>query len=374
MYILSFSQAFLAAHTESSTESMPFTLAQINPYMTQPIQVKLEPEAEKTHIVSWQLANQIQGSRKSLPGLKGLRIQKQYDETGATKPVRIDRFDRVAPGRVLLLTANFKRGLSDIILLQPILRAQAAKLKKMGWEGKLSISSSNEFRRLFHGQGFIDQFLPELPYLEDVRKYDYYMEYGISLDRMKALLSISNWDEIDLEIRLQLPKQAKDKWKEHFRSKSKKVFLHWDSFDKQRRLPVDWFKSIMTKFREVEFYCSVYNNPTHGEIFPGGPVNLWPYEQDKDDLFVILKHMDAVVTTNTGIAHVAAGLGRPTIVIFSGRLYGWDDFWPAHHQRLYPTMHPVGLAENLTLSPEEIQEKVIHKLKMQLEMFEPAAL
>lgn len=331
--------------------------------MTQPIEIKMDSDSDSMPVLSWQLAMQIQQCRKDHSELKGIRFQTVDEKEGSNgRPVRLERFDKIKPGKLLLLTANLKRGLGDMILLQPIFRAQAECLHGLGWAGKLGLSSSSGFRDLFYGQDFVDEFLTELPYMSDICKYDYFMEYGTSLDRMKSLIGIVNWDEIDLKIDIKLPRICDRIAKQRFTSDHPKVFLHWESFDKQRTLPFDWFQNLLQEFAEVEFYCSLFGNELSGELFPGGPKNLWRNENSLRDLFITLKSMDAVVTTNTGIAHAAAALGTPTIVIFSGRLYGWGDYWPKHYKRLYPTMQTIGLEENLTLTSKEIQTQMIDKL------------
>ena len=363
MYVLNFNPSFPALQSLLANTSS-FSLQALCPYMTQPIEMKVQTEREAKPVICWQLAMQIQECRKDQPALKAFRFETLEEKNGyCGGPARIESFDKTPPGKLLLMTANLKRGLGDMMLLQPILRAQAAKLRSLGWEDKISISSSTGFRDLFDGQNFIDSFVSERPRFGDVCKCDYFMEYGISLDRMKARIGIVEWDEIDLKVDLRLPESALELGKKRFPGDRPKIFLHWEAFDDQRTLPFDWFKSILNDFPDVEFYCTLYGNNEGGELFPDGPTNLWPTEKSITDLFITLKSMDAVVTTNTGIAHVAAALGTPTIVIFSGRLYGWGDYWPKQHKNLYPAMQTIGLDENLTLTPAGIQKQMVDKLK-----------
>ena len=364
MYILKLNSSFLAQQGSSQQSmSASFNMSHLSPYMTQNVEMKLHPEPLEVPVVNWQLSKQIQERRKEFPELKAFRMNKyNEDEEEEKRPHKLKNFSNKEPGSVLLLMANMKRGLGDMILLQPVYRAQARRLKKMGWSGQLGISSSNEFQHLFYGQDFLGDFLPEMPSLKSVMNYDYVLEYGMSLERMKSLLDIGSWDEIDLRVQLKVPSVIGGKWQNHFQGSSKRIFLHWGSFDPQRQLPANWFNNIVDNFPDAKFYCSLFNNNTQGAIFPGGPENLWAYENNLLDLFQIIDQMDAVVTTNTGIAHLSAALGKPTIVIFSGRLYGWTDFWPMHHEQLYPTMQPVGLKEHLQLPVEVIFKQVNEKL------------
>jgi hypothetical protein len=364
MYVLDLNPTYLAMQKTALPESTQFSLKKLCPYMTQPVEMTMNPRADSMPVISWQLAMQIQECRKNHSELKAIRFQAVDDKEGSNGwPVRLDGFDKIVPGKLLLLTANLKRGLGDMILLQPILRAQAENLRKLGWQDRLGLSSSAGFRDLFYGHAFIDEFLTEIPFMRDICKYDYFMEYGISLERMKSLIGIVDWDEIDLKIEIKLPQICDTIARQRFTSDNPKIFLHWESFDKQRTLPFDWFRNLLQEFEGVEFYCSLFGNKNSGELFPGGPKNLWPNENSLRDLFITLKSMDAVVTTNTGIAHAAAALGTPTIVIFSGRLYGWGDYWPRQYKRLYPAMQTIGLEENLVLPPQEIQAQMLDMLR-----------
>lgn len=363
MYILNLNPTYLAMQTSPLPDAAQFTLEKLCPYMTQSIEIHMFPRPETMPIVSWQLAMQIQECRKDHPELRAFRFHTiSADESKKWGFTKIENFEHLPPGRLLLLMANLRRGLGDMMLLLPILRAQAKRLRALGWEGNFSISTSTGFRDLFYQQDFVDEILPEMPTLNDICRFDYVMEYGISLERMKSLIGIIDWNEIELCVGLNPPAAWQSTAARRFPGERPKVFLHWDSFDRQRTLPIDWFESVIREFDGVEFYCSLFGNITSGELFPGGPVNLWPKERGLKDLIVTLKAMDAVVTTNTGIAHVAAALDTPTIVIFNGRLYGWGDYWPRQYRRLYPSIIPIGLEENLRLTPEEIQQQVIEKL------------
>lgn len=374
MYVLNFNPSCQALQSPLLSNKSSFTLQDLCPYMTQSIELKAQEDFDSMPVISWQLAMQIQDCRKKHPALKAFRLEALEERNGFSGgPGRIESFNKKKPGKLILMTANLTRGLSDMILLQPIMRAQAATLKKLGWQDKFSVSGSSGFRDLFYGQAFCSEFLPEIPAFKEFRQFDYFMDYGISLDRMKSLIGIVEWEEIDLRVVLKLPSHAASESRKRFPSDRPKIFLHWEAFDKQRTLPFDWFKPIVENFDEVEFYCALYGNPDGGEIYSGGPVNLWPAEKSLSDLFVTLKSMDVVVTTNTGIAHAAAAVGTPTIVIFTGRLYGWGDYWPRQHNRLYPSMQTIGLEENLTLTPAEIQRQMMQKLKALIPKRELAA-
>lgn len=365
MYALLMNPTYLAMQGGMLPDAASFSLQRLCPYMTQQIEVKMYPGPESIPVMSWQLAKQIQECRKDHPELKAFRMQKLEDVQGESGcPVRLEGFENVTPGRLLMLTANLRRGLGDMLLMQPIFRAQAGDLRQRGWTGKVSISGAEAFRDLFEGLPFVEEYLPEMPNLNEIYRFDYFLEYGMALGRMRKLLGTPEWSDIDLRIRLPITAEMRLDAQQRFPGNRPKIFLHWNSFDKDRTLPMDWFDGVLREFENAELYCALHNDDRPGEIFPGGPVNLWPEEKTLKDLFVILAAMDAVVTTNTGVAHVSAALGRPTIVIFSGRLYGWEDYWPDFHEQLYPTMQPIGLQENLGLSAEEIQARILEKLRV----------
>ena len=375
MYVLNFNPSYHALQSPDLSDKSSFSLRDLCPYMLQQIELKPHADLADRPVTSWQLAKQLQDCRKKLSTLKAFRLENLDAHKGSHRgPERIETFEGKDPGKLVLMTANLKRGLSDMILLQPIIRQQAKRLQKMGWKDKFSISVSSGFDDLFYGQKYFDRLLPEMPTFGEISKFDYHMEYGISLDRMKSLADISEWEEIDLHVELKLPAKAISAGKKRFASENPKIFLHWEAFDTHRTLPFDWFKPVVDQFKDCDFYCTLFGKQHQsGEIYENGPVNLWPEEKSILDLFITLKSMDVVVTTNTGIAHASAALGTPTIVIFSGRLYGWGDYWPKQHKSLYPTMHTIGLEENLKSTTKEIQKRIIEKVEMLIPEHELAA-
>ncbi len=362
MYGLTLDATYLALHTRRIPDVANFTLEKLCPYMTQPIEVRLYPDGAQIPVVSWQMARQFEQNKQNHPELGAFRLLPLKREEGWPVPRLIDGFDGLTPGRLLLLTANMRRGLGDMVLLMPIFRAQAQRLKQLGWPQKLSISSSNDFSALFYGQSFLDTFLPECPGLYQVMAFDYTIEYGLNLARMQHFIGIRDWHEIDLEVKLYVPQERIARW-DALLPEQPRVFVNWASFDAKRSLSASIFASIKQAYPDFAYFTSLHKNPQPGEIFPGGPVNLWPQQTDLLDLLALLANMDVVITTNTGIAHVAAGLGKPTLVIFSGRLYGWDNYWPDLHSYLYPTMHPIGLQEKLGLTEHEIEQQILAKLE-----------
>ncbi|MDQ7051889.1 MAG: glycosyltransferase family 9 protein [candidate division KSB1 bacterium] len=179
---------------------------------------------------------------------------------------------------------------------------------------------------------------------------------------MKHLLGIRDWREIDLQVRLQVPSEIIEYWRNEIPQDGIKIFYNWMSSDSQRTLSYDYFKAIKAAFPEATYYTSHRGEAILGEIFPGGPFNLSPKERFLVDLFGILSQMDIVITANTGVAHAAAALGKPTIVIFTGVLNGWEGYWPQLYPYLYPTMHPIGLKEDLQIDlnslPRTIQQHI----------------
>ncbi len=341
-----------------------FSFSRLNSYMTQEIDVSHHNRAgQNMPVINWHFAKQLQERRKSDMALKSCKLSALDVSEHPEAPKRIYSLRKPPSDNIVFLTANLERGLSDIILFQPILRAFSEKLKAEGLPGKIHISGSNEFRHLFYKQDYLDEFLPEAPTLETLSKYDYFMEAGIKLERLKTIACVSDWSEIDLRAKINLPPGVTERWIERFKGNKPRVFLHWHAFDSKRILPIEWFKTIVEQFPNADYYCSIYGEKNDGEIYPGGPVNLWPHEENILDLFGALSCMDAVVTTNTGIAHAAGAIDRPTITIFTGVLYGWGDFWPNHHKELYPSLQPIGLSENLSLPPEDIVNRVVAELK-----------
>lgn len=366
MYALTLNTTFLAMLPGPMPEAARLILQRLCPYMTQPVEVPLLPDYDSMLIASWQLAKQLDESRKHNKELQALAFKALRAEDGWPVPQMLNSCDGIPPGRLLLFTANLRRGLGDIIMLQPIFRAQAQHLAARGWPEKLSISSSNEFAVLFHGQPFIDIFIPEFPALSLLAKYDYAIEYGLALKRMRHLVGAKDWLDIDLEVRLHAPEPAVQKWAGILADDAMKIFVNWASFDKHRTLSPDFFRILRDAAPKAAFYTSLHKNPVQGEVFPGGPENLSDRGETLTDLLGILANMDIVITTNTGVAHMAAGLGKPTIVLFFGRLEGWDDYWPDLHEHLYPTMVPVGYRENLALGEKEMQAQTLRQLELLL--------
>lgn len=146
----------------------------------------------------------------------------------------------------------------------------------------------------------------------------------------------------------------------------KNIFVNWSSFDRQRSQNNEYFAEIKAHYPQASYFTSAFQNPVAGELFPGGPLNLWPQGKSLTDLCAILSCMDLVITTNTGIAHVAAALGIPTITLFTGRLYCWEGYWPDLHTAFYPSMMPIGLTEDFKiaqLSESELQVSIFEKMQ-----------
>ncbi len=333
------------------------------PYMTQKMTIHFAPEDAQIPVLSWQLAHQLEPHLQNHPSLRFFRLVPISQEQGWPVPLKLKTFDGVPPGRVLFLMANLKRGLGDMLLLMPILRAQAKSLEERGWPSQISISSANKFKPLFYRQPFVDSLFPECPLLSDVINYDYVIEYGLHIHRMKHLVGVQDWREIDLRVELHVPDEVIERWHSEFPGDRIKIFFNWISSDKKRSLSLDYFQAVKAAFPDARYYTSQVKNFKYGELFPGGPFNLFPKEKSLLDLFGILSQMDIVITANTGIAHIAAALGKPTIVLFTGRLYGWEGYWPDLHRELYPTMYPIGLEEDLQLDPETLPTKIRHQVE-----------
>ena len=363
MYGITLDSTHLLMTLGQIPDSATLCLEDANPYMTQRMTVYFAPENGRIPVLSWQLAYQLDRQRQHHPGLRHFRFVPLSREEGWPVPRKLDSFDDVPPGRVLFLLANLKRGLGDMLLLMPILKAQAKSLEQRGWPSQIGVSSAKRFEPLFYQRSFVDRVLPECPLLSDVIHFDYVVEYGMHIYRMKHLVGVHDWREIDLRVELQVPPDIIDYWRKEIPEDGIKIFFNWLSSDSKRSLSLDHFKAIKAAFPEAMYYTSQRGNPTLGELFPGGPYNLSPKERHLTDLFGILSQMDIVITANTGVAHVAAALGKPTIVIFTGRLYGWEHYWPDLYPYLYPTMYPIGLEEGLQIDLDSLPRKIQQHLE-----------
>ena len=362
MFSMSLNPTMLAAATGSMPDTAELTFERLCPYMTQKVAVKLVPDPQHLPIASYQLAKQLTDAKKNTPDLRIF----QFDELRENMPTIIKNdFSDLRPGKVLLLNANLRRGLGDFLLLLPLMRALSNRFRIRGWSDQFGISTNSEFAPLLYGKEYIQEILPEFPNIDRVLHYDYVLEYGLHVDRMRDLAQINDWREIDLNISITPPLEFRKQWQPFFSYAKKKVFINWSSFDRRRSQSTNSFAEIKEQFPDAAFYASAFQNQQEGELFPGGPYNLWPKGKSIADLIAVLSFMDVVITTNTGVAHAAAALGIPTITLFSGRLYCWEGYWPDKYKEFYPSMVPIGLTEDYKiaeLTEEEMTKKVIAKL------------
>ena len=357
MYGLTLNLPWLVSKlAQNIPESAELTLDKFCPYMTQTITVRQQLDPESMPVFSRRLAGQFAQQQEKIPQLHIFRLQELRPEDGWPLPLYVDHFDGLPPGRVLLQTTDFLRGMGDMILMLPILRAQAKRLAELGICEGIGISCASRFMPLFYGQDFVTEVLPECPSLAQMARYTYTTDFGLSMQRMRDLCGLESWEQTDLLARLYIPQDIEEKWQRFFTGTGQKIFINLTSFDPERSAPDSLYERLRTEFSEAEFYASIYKNNTRGELFPGGPVNLWPLEESFFDMCGIVSQMDIVVTANTGLAHVAAALGKPTIVYFTGTLHGWDDYWPDHFEKLYPTMRAVGLRG------EQTEQQMYHEV------------
>ena len=366
MYAMTLDPVALLSSKAANADTAHLSFERLCPYMTQRITVKLYPDAETMPVANWQLAKQLTDAKQNNADLRYFRFEDLNNDRGWTVPkLLIEDFSSMQPGRLLLLTANLRRGLGDLLMVFPAFQALSNRLKEIGWDPQFAISTNREFIPLFYGKDYVLDLLPEFPTITELNSYDYVLEFGVHPKRMRTLANLKSWTDTDLRIRLDVPPKLLSHWQSRLHLDQKKIFVNWRSFDRQRTLDDAFYFRIQKKYPDAAYFTSAFRNEQPGELFPGGPINLWPEGKSLLDLAAILANMDVVITTNTGAAHVAAALGIPTITLFTGRLYGWSDYWPNYYHEFYPTMYPIGLSENfdlLELSPEEMQDKIMEKL------------
>lgn len=77
-----------------------------------------------------------------------------------------------------------------------------------------------------------------------------------------------------------------------------------------------------------------YRDPADGDwLVSHGVLDLSPRLADLRDTAAILKSVNALVTVDTGVAHLAGGLGIPTIVMLR---FGADWRWHDHAATISP--------------------------------------
>ncbi len=370
MFSMTLDPIVLAGMSGVMPDVAELTFERLCPYMTQPVTVRLYPEPGDLPVASYQLAKQLSEAKKNTPELRLFRFEELKNESGWPVPVIIKNdFSELKPGKVLLLNANLRRGLGDFLLIFPALQALANRFRQSGWPLQFGISTNSGFAGLLYGKKWVTEILPEFPSVHQVMAYDYVLEYGLHIDRMKDLAYLADWQQTDLRIKISAPPHAQQKWQEFLSSREQKIFVNWASFDRRRSQSAEEFAALRAEFPQAKFYTSAFQNSQHGDLFPGGPENLWPHGKSLEDLCAILSFMDLVITTNTGVAHVAAALDIPTITVFSGCLYSWDNYWPDFYGAFYPSMQPVGLTADFKIadiSKEEMQRQVIRKMHVVL--------
>ncbi|KAA3656212.1 MAG: hypothetical protein DWQ10_15900 [Calditrichaeota bacterium] len=261
MFSISLNPAVLAATTGGMPEAAELSFERLCPYMTQKITVKLCPDAQHLPVASYQLAKQLSEAKKNTPDLRIF----QFDELKNDMPMIIkNSFDGLKPGKILLLNANLRRGLGDFLLLLPLMRALANRLRIRGWNGKFSISTNSEFAALLHGKDYIEDILPEFPNIEQILHYDYVLEYGLHVDRMKDLAEINDLRDIDLRVNIAPIPEKLARWQSFLSTHKKKIFINWSSFDRRRSQSNENFADLKAEFPDSLFYTSAFQNHTSG--------------------------------------------------------------------------------------------------------------
>lgn len=195
-------------------------------------------------------------------------------------------------------------------------------------------------------------------------------DYCLSVCSLPSVLKIYSEDKIPTEPYIFAPKKPRPK---EFSKKKFNIGLCWcgnpdHPRDCQRSMFIEQFKPL-TGIKNVEFY-RLLKGVEGKRTWPSGFVNtfkgienfpmhdLSPQIEDYADLAHFINHLDLVITVDTGLAHLAAAMGK-TVWMILGSEFDWR--WGDQDQTTiwYPTMRIFRRKDTWENLIQEIQKELI---------------
>jgi len=274
-------------------------------------------------------------------------IQSQFEKAHSVLPPLYSGED--LNGKTVLFFAQAAIG--DAICMTPALR----ELKRRYPDSQVWVAISGKSRPVLEGLSYIDRLLPHPTPLKEVNKVDYIIKAvemvgkpQFNLQNMiqyflwKCYLDFAEKETPDVIVNEEVKKELEEvfeKIKEV--AKGKKILLfHYLSSSIHRTLPPKFLKSIEDLIWDeyAPIICSLPEEDITVEValdvYGIRAANLSSFMKDLRYLIAAVELSDAVITADTATVHIAAALGKPTVLI-SGAID------PELRCSTYPTVVPV---------------------------------
>ena len=274
-------------------------------------------------------------------------IQSQFEKAHSVLPPFYSGED--LNGKILLVFAQAAIG--DAICMTPALR----EIKKRYPDMQLWVAISGRARPVLEGLPYIDKLLPHPTPLKEVNKVDYIVKAvemvgkpQFNLQNMiqyflwKFHLDFAEKETPDVIVDEAVKKELEEVFsKIREVAKDKKILLfHYLSSSIHRTLPPKFLKSIEDLIWDeyAPIICSLPEEDITVEValdvYGIRAANLSSFMKDLRYLVAAVSLSDAVITADTATVHIAAALGKPTVLI-SGAID------PELRCSTYPTVIPV---------------------------------
>ncbi len=252
-------------------------------------------------------------------------------------------------GKTLFVFAQAAIG--DALCMTPALR----EIKRRYPEMKLWVAISGRARPVLEGLPYIDKLLPHPAPLKEVVKADYMVKAVEMVGKpqfnqlnmveyflWKFYLYFAEKETPDVVVDEKIVKELKplfDKAKK-VSGKEKILLFHYLASSVHRTLPPRLLKDIEDLIwnEYAPIICSLPEEDITVEValdvYGIRAGNFSPYMKDVRYLIAAVSLCDAVITADTATVHIAAGLGKPTVLI-SGAIE------PELRCKTYPTVIPL---------------------------------
>ncbi|MDQ1149618.1 ADP-heptose:LPS heptosyltransferase [Sphingobacterium zeae] len=103
----------------------------------------------------------------------------------------------------------------------------------------------------------------------------------------------------------------------------KRVILNYDVSEEKRRIPIEVARELLEKLLGLNFQVVLVGKENNGYLRSCSSVDSSPKlvnligKTSVRDLLLVVQQADAVITVNTGVAHISCALQRPTLVLYA---------------------------------------------------------
>ena len=103
----------------------------------------------------------------------------------------------------------------------------------------------------------------------------------------------------------------------------KRVILNYDVSEEKRRIPIEVARELLEKLLGLNFQVVLVGKENNGYLRSCSSVDSSPKlvnligKTSVRDLLLVVQQADAVITVNTGVAHISCALQRTTLVLYA---------------------------------------------------------